>query len=227
VGTEEEDNLRHLVLNLGSETPHSHVVPFLTAKHTLDYCLRYADRAHQHGFGSLVVLGGDTRVGVPRCLEHAWQLRQAIRARQPDLTLGGWANPHADPVRQVEYLLERDVTAEYFLTQVVSHHDLPAVSRFLDEAARRGLRLPGMFGVFYYRSANPRTLETLRAFLPVPAAGLGAEFAGGATAEEICARTVRSLVAAGVRHIYISNLPLARTEQTLRRILEGSQAPGA
>lgn len=227
VGTEEEDNLRHLVLNLGSETPHSHVVPFLTAKHTLDYCLRYADRAHQHGFSSLVVLGGDTRVGVPRCLEHAWQLRQAIRARQPDLTLGGWANPHADPVRQVEYLLEREVNAEYFLTQVVSHHDLPAVSRFLDEAARRGLGLPGMFGVFYYRSANPRTLETLRAFLPVPAAGLGAEFAGGATAEAICARTVRSLVSAGVRHIYISNLPLTRTEQTLRRILEGSLTPSA
>jgi hypothetical protein len=215
------------VLNLGSETPHSHVVPFLTAKHTLDYCLRYADRAHQHGFSSLVVLGGDTRVGVPRCLEHAWQLRQAIRARQPDLTLGGWANPHADPVRQVEYLLEREVNAEYFLTQVVSHHDLPAVSRFLDEAARRGLGLPGMFGVFYYRSANPRTLETLRAFLPVPAAGLGAEFAGGATAEAICARTVRSLVSAGVRHIYISNLPLTRTEQTLRRILEGSLTPSA
>jgi hypothetical protein len=225
VGTEEEDNLRHLVLNLGSRAPRSHVVPFLTAKHTVDYCLRYADRAHQHGFGSLVVLGGDTRVGVPRCVEHAWQLRQLIRARQPDLALGGWANPHADPVRQVQFLLDHRATAEYFLTQVVSHHDLPAVARFLDEAARQGLQLPGLFGVFYYRSANPKTLEALGAFLPVPAAALSAEFAAGATAEAVCARTVRGLMGAGVRHLYISNLPLTRTEETLKRILERSLAP--
>lgn len=224
VGTEEEDNLRHLVLNLGGRAPRSHVVPFLTAKHTLEHCLRYADRAHQHGFASLVVLGGDARIGVPRCVAHAWQLRQAIRARQPDLALGGWANPHGDPARQVDYLLDRDATAEFYLTQVVSHHDLPAVSRFLEEAEQRDLRMPGLFGVFFYRSANPRTLEALRGFLPVPAEALTAEFAAGATAEEVCMRTVRGLVAAGVRHLYISNLPLVRTEETLRRILEGSLA---
>ena len=63
VGSKEEDNLRHLVINLGSDVPRSKVVPFLTCKHTMDYCLAYADRAQQHGFQSLVVLGGDKNVG--------------------------------------------------------------------------------------------------------------------------------------------------------------------
>ena len=74
VGLREEDNLRHLVTNLGTDVPRSHVVPFLTCKHTEEYCLTYADRARQHGFESLVVLGGDRHVGPPRCVEHAWQL---------------------------------------------------------------------------------------------------------------------------------------------------------
>jgi hypothetical protein len=76
-----------------------------------------------------------------------------------------------------------------------------------------------MFGVFYYRSANPRTLEALESFLPVPAAELSAEFAGGASPEDICARTLRELRAAGARHFYISNLPLQRAALTLGRIL--------
>src|ERR671934_2785370 len=62
VGSKEEDNLRHLVINLGSDVPRAAVVPFLTCKHTLEYCLAYADRAQQHGFDALVVLGGDKSV---------------------------------------------------------------------------------------------------------------------------------------------------------------------
>src|SRR6476661_1644109 len=50
IGSREEDNLRHLVINLGSDVPRSSVVPFLTSKHPLDYCLAYADRAQQRGF---------------------------------------------------------------------------------------------------------------------------------------------------------------------------------
>ncbi len=220
VGAAEEDNLRHLVLNLGEEVDRSRIVPFLTSKHTLDYCLNYADRAQQHGFSSLVVLGGDQSVGMPRCVAHAWELRAAIRARQPALRLGGWANPHRDPARQLDFVLAPNFTGEYFLTQVVSHHDVGAVERFLDEGARRGLALPGVFGVFYYRSARPKTLEMLSAFMPVPVDALRAEFAAGATAEEICARSLRTLRAAGVRHFYLSNLPLTGTERTLHRILE-------
>src|SRR3954465_11122299 len=52
VGLKEEDNLRHLVINLGSDVPRSKVVPFLTCKHTSEDCLAYADRARHHGFES-------------------------------------------------------------------------------------------------------------------------------------------------------------------------------
>src|SRR5450759_497343 len=92
VGAEEEDNLRHLVINLGQDVPRERIVPFLTSKHTREYCLSYAERAHQSGFPALVVLGGDKAVGTPRSVEHAWQLRQMLRARDGGLALGGWAN---------------------------------------------------------------------------------------------------------------------------------------
>ena len=220
VGSKEEDNLRHLIINLGTDVPRPRVIPFLTCKHTVEYCVAYADRARHHGFESLVVLGGDKKVGPPRCVEHAWQLRDMIRARDPGLAMGGWANPHADPAAQVGHLMDDRATAEFYLTQIVSHYSRDAVERFLAEGTRRGLALPGMFGVFYYRSANVRTLEALRDFLPVPVEGLRAEFAAGATPEEVCARSIRELTAAGVRHYYVSNLPVNRAAQTMKQILD-------
>lgn len=220
VGSKEEDNLRHLVINLGSDVPRSGVVPFLTCKHPLHYCLAYADRAHQHGFDALVVLGGDRSAGPARCLEHAWQLRAEIRRRVPALTLGGWANPHADSATQVGHLLDAHANAEFYLTQIVSHHSRERVERFLEEAHLRGLSSPGLFGVFYYRSANPKTLSGLSGFLPVPAAELTREFAAGHTPDDICARSIRVLKAAGVRHFYISNLPIGRAASTLQRIID-------
>lgn len=220
VGLKEEDNLRHLVSNLGTDVPRASIVPFLTSKHPMPYCLAYADRAAQQGFESLVVLGGDKNVGPPRCVDHAWQLREAIRAHQPRLALGGWANPHANAADQVGHLLDSRATAEFYLTQIVSHHDLPRVEAFLEEADRRQLTIPAMFGVFYYRSANARTLAALKSFIPVPAAELTAEFAAGVPADEICARTIRALRAAGARHFYVSNLPLPRAALTLRKVLE-------
>jgi len=219
VGLKEEDNLRHLVINLGTDVPRSHVVPFLTCKHTAEYCLAYADRARHNGFESLVILGGDKHVGPPRCVEHAWQLREMIRAREASLALGGWANPHADAAAQVQHLLADRVTAEFYLTQIVSHYSRAEVERFLAEAERRRVTLPGMFGVFYYRSANTRTLETLREFLPVPIDELRAEFAAGGTPESVCARSIRELTASGARHFYVSNLPIGRAASTLARIL--------
>lgn len=219
VGAQEEDNLRHLVLNLGDDVPRDHIVPFLTSKHTLEYCLAYADRAHLHGFPSLVVLGGDKEVGTPRCVNHAWELRAAVRRRQPSLVLGGWANPHRNPERQVEFLQSKDFTGEYYLTQVATHHQVDAVERFLNEGARRGVSMPGVFGVFYYRSARRRTLDMLAGFMPVPVEALTEEFGSGASPETVCARTVRTLRAAGVRHFYISNLPLTDTDAVLHRIL--------
>ena len=61
----------------------------------------------------------------------------------------------------------------------------------VEEARRREVPIPGLFGVFFYRSAKPRTLKRLAEFLPVPTEGLTADFAGGATAEEVCAKTIR------------------------------------
>jgi len=220
VGAREENNLRHLVINLGTDVPRDYVVPFLTTKHSMEFCLSYAERAWQEGFGSLVVLGGDRSVGPPRCVDHAWQLREAIHEHVPDLSLGGWSNPHADPVTQAGYVDDEHFAGEFFLTQVVSHHDRIRVERFLAELDRRRVNLPGVFGVFYYRSANRKTLEVLSQFLPVPVDGLLKEFAQGATPDEICARTIRMLRAAGVRHFYVSNLPLGKARQTLSRVME-------
>jgi hypothetical protein len=220
VGAQEEDNLRHLVINLGQDVDRAKIVPFLTSKHTLDFCLAYAARARQHGFPGLVILGGDKTVGAPRCVEHAWQLRKKIRDAVPELRLGGWANPHHDAARQVGYLLDGDATADFYLTQIVSHHDRAKVGAFVGEADRRGLGIPGVFGVFYYRSANPKTLKILGDFMPVPAEGLAAEFAAGDSPVDICARSIRALVAEGARAFYISNLPLVRTSATLSAILD-------
>jgi len=220
VGEREEHNLRHLVINLGTDVPRSHVVPFLTSKHTLEFCLAYAERAWNEGFTSLVVLGGDKNVGPPRCVEHAWQLREAIRRHVPELTLGGWANPHADAARQLDFLSASDFGAEFFLTQVISHHDKPKLDGFVNELGRRKPDLPGIFGVFYYRSANPKTLTTLKNFLPVPVEGLVEEFGSGASPEEVCARTICALRAAGARNFYVSNLPVGRARQTMGKIME-------
>jgi len=224
VGTQEEDNLRHLVINLGQDVPRSRVVPFLTTKHSLDYCLSYAERARQNGFPALVVLGGDRTVGTPRSVEHAWQLRRMLRERDDNLGLGGWANPYSDPDRQVDYLASPDFHAEFFLTQVVSHHQIEPVARFIETADRRGLTLPGLFGVFFYRSANRATLEALRSFLPVPIDALTREFAAGATPEEVCARTIRALMGAGARHFYISNLPATRAQTVFAAIVNKARA---
>jgi len=219
VGAEEEDNLRHLVINLGNDVPRERIVPFVTSKHSLEYCLSYAERAHQHGFPALVVLGGDKSVGAPRCVEHAWQLRQLLRGRDHGIALGGWANPHADPERQVDFIASADFNAEFFLTQIVSHHHVANVTRFIDALERRGVTVPGVFGVFFYRSANPKTLDALKGFLPVPVDGLTRDFASGATPEDVCAKTIRALMDAGARHFYISNLPIARAQTVLSNVL--------
>ena len=224
VGTPEENNLRHLGANLGRELPRNLVTPFLTSKHPLDFCLSYAEQAWQQGFSSLVVLGGDTTVGHPRCVEHAWDLRRLIRDREPRISLGGWANPHASAHRQVDFLLDSRFCAEFYLTQIVSHLNPEPVKRFLDEADRRQVPIPGMFGVFYYRSANPTTLATLGRFMPVPRERLLKEFASGATAVDICTRTLVAMRALGVRHFCICNLPMQDAWSTLSAIREAANA---
>jgi 5,10-methylenetetrahydrofolate reductase len=219
VGSDEEENLGHLGANLGEGAEPRHVVPFLTLKHTLDYCLVYAERAAAAGFEALAVLGGDHAVGPPRCLPHAHLLRRRIRERVPSLALGGWGNPHRHPDEQAGFLADPGAHADFFLTQIVSHHSAHHVEAFVRALERHGVGAPGVFGVFYYRSANPGTLRRLSEFFPVPVDALTRELDAGAPPEEICARSIRALRDAGATRVYVSNLGLRRPEARLRRIL--------
>jgi hypothetical protein len=220
VGMSEEENLAHLTANLAGDVDPSRIVPFLTSKHSIEYCLMHASRAASHGLEALTVLGGDHTGGAPRCVPHARELRALIRRRVPRLDLGGWANPHRAPAEQVNYLLDDQFEAEFYLTQVVSHHSIRAVERFLEEARRRGVTYPGVFGVFLYRSANPVTLTRLGDFFPVPAVELTREFDAGLTPEEICARTVRALREVGADKVYLSNLGFQQVETRYRHIVD-------
>jgi hypothetical protein len=220
VGLSEEENLAHLTGNLAGDVDPSRIVPFLTSKHSVEYCLMHAARTASHRFGALTVLGGDHTAGPPRCVPHARELRALIRNRVPGLDLGGWANPHRDAAEQVDFLLDNRFEAEFYLTQVVSHHSIAAVERFIRTARRRRVPYPGVFGVFLYRSANPATLAKLADFFPVPATELTREFESGATADEICARTVRALREVGADKVYLSNLGFQQVEARYRRIVD-------
>ena len=221
VGSREEENLGHLAANVGSDVPLSRLVPFLTCKHTIEHCLLYADRAQSLGFEALTVVGGDIS-GPPRCVAHAYMLRQRIRERQPGLSLGGWANPHRDVQKQVEYLGSDDFSADFYLTQVVSHHSADRVEAFLEECDRRGVSHPGIFGVFYYWSAHPGTLGRLGEFFPVPADELTREFDAGASPEELLGKTLDALRAAGAEKVYISNLGHRRVQDRLAKVMARS-----
>jgi hypothetical protein len=220
VGAQEEENLAHVGANLGPGVDRRRIVPILTAKHTLDYCLLFASRAASQGYDTLTVLGGDQSVGPPRCVAHAQDLRAMIRERAPGLTLGGWVNPLKDPDEQIGFLTAPGAHVDFALGQIVSHHALPQVERFMDALARTGADIPVVFGVFYYRSANAKTLDTLGSFFPVPAAEVTREFDGGVDAEEICARTIRGLRGVGADKIYVSNLGNRGAGTALRRILD-------
>jgi hypothetical protein len=220
VGAQEEENLAHVGANLGPDVDRRRIVPILTAKHTLDYCLLFASRAASQGYDTLTVLGGDRSVGPPRCVPHARDLRAMIRSRAPGVSLGGWVNPLKDPEEQLDFLMAPGAEVDFALGQIVSHHALPQVTRFMEALERRKADIPLALGVFFYRSANPRTLETLGGFFPVPREEISREFAAGSEAEEICARTIRELRRVGADKIYVSNLGNRSTGATLRRIME-------
>src|SRR5215475_13120569 len=141
IGRREEPNLRHVTINLGAEADRSRIIPILTTKHSLDYCLEFAQRSYTLGFTSLVVLGGDKSDPVPRCVEHAYQLRRLIRQNVPGLTLGGWASPHGGS-RQVEYMLDADYSADFYMAQIASHYHTNAIDEFLNAVERFNLRIP-------------------------------------------------------------------------------------
>jgi hypothetical protein len=220
VGAAEEESLAHVGANVGSDVDLRRIVPILTCKHALEYCLMFASRVVSEGFDSMTVLGGDTGVGPPRCVPHARDLREMLASRLSGLAMGGWVNPHKSPREQVGWITAPDAHAGFALSQIVSHHDLAGVERFLETLARSDNPVPVVFGVFLYRSANPRTLAALDEFFPVPAQALTRDFADGATPEEICARTIRELRAVGAEKVYVSNLGNRGAGARLRRILD-------
>jgi len=218
VGDREEESLQHLTSNLGPERDLSQIIPFLTCKHPRDYCTLFARRAISHGVEAITVTGGDPGAGPPRCVPRSRDLRAIVREQEPSLALGAWVNPYRDAAEQVGLLMESGHEADYYLTQVVSHHDLGPLDRFRNEAERRGLSVPGLVGVFYYRSANRRTLARLGEFIPVPGEALVGEFEDGATAEVVCARTMRALEEMGVDKVYVSNLTPLSAQRRLEEI---------
>ncbi len=220
-GDHEEESLAHLAANLGGSADLGAVVPFLTCKHPLEYCRMFARRASALGVAAVAVVGGDHAVGPERCVPHGKDLRRILRADQPGLPLGGWANPHRDPIEQARFVAASDFTADFVLTQIVSHHSLGCVERFREELERLGVDLPVVYGVFHYHSANPRTLDYLGRYFPVPAPEITREFDSGATAEEICLRSIRGLRAIGADKVYVSNLRSRDVARRLEGIREG------
>ncbi len=223
-GDPEEESLAHLAANFGEAADFGSVIPFLTCKHSLSYCRLFARRAAGLGVAAVAVVGGDRSAGPARCLPHSKDLRRIVRADQPELPLGGWANPHRDPIAQARFVADEGYTADFVLTQIVSHHSLSAVERFGAELDRLGVGLPVVHGVFHYHSANPRTLGYLGRYFPVPARELAREFAAGASAEAICHRTIGALREVGADKIYLSNLPLRDVARRLARLAgDGSE----
>lgn len=219
VGAREEESLAHVGANVGGDVDRRRIVPILTCKHALDYCLLFASRAASQGFDALTVLGGDPSIGPPRCVPHARDLRAMIRERLPGLALGGWVNPLKDPEEQIGYLTAPDAHVDFALAQIVSHHALEQVDRFQEVLRASGATVPVVWGVFHYRSPNPRTLAKLGSFFPVPADQITREFAGGDDGDEICARTIRSLREHGAEKVYVSNLGNRNAGRRLRAIL--------
>ena len=218
-GDPEEESLAHLAANLGAAADLETVVPFLTCKHPLAYCRLFARRAMGLGVAGVAVVGGDHSVGPGRCVPHGKDLRAILRREQPGIALGGWANPNRDPVEQARFVAAGDFSADFVLTQIVSHHSLGQVERFRAELDRRGVDLPVVYGVFLYRSANPHTLRYLNRYFPVPARAVTAEFGAGMGADEICARSVRRLRDAGAEKVYVSNLPARDAAVWLGRVV--------
>ncbi len=217
-GDHEEESLAHLAANLGDGGDFGAVVPFLTCKHPLSYCRVFARRASGLGVPAVAVVGGDHSVGPARCVPHGKDLRKILRAEQPDLPLGGWANPYRNPEQQARFVAHPDFTADFVLTQIVSHHSLDRVERFRNEIDRLGVALPVVYGVFHYFSSNPRTLDYLGRYFWVPARQIASDFARGVSAEALCARTIRSLRELGADKVYVSNLRSRDVAQRLDRI---------
>jgi len=222
VGEAEEENLGHTLANLPPDVPKDRVVPILTCKHALEYCRLYAQRAAAAGIETLTVVGGDPG-GPPRCLPHAYLLRERLRAAAPTLALAGWANPHRDADEQFGFLAE-DFHADLSLTQIVTEHTLGNLEALATRLDREGLDLPLVAGVFHFHNADPKRLAMLGRFFPVPAEEITREYERGVEPEAYTAAAIRAARGAGARAVYVSNVGVGGGPRRLRRILERSKA---
>jgi len=218
IGEAEEENLGHSLANLDREVPRGRVVPILTCKHSLDYTQLYAQRAAAAGVETLTVVGGDPG-GPPRCVPHAYQLRERLRLTAPSLALAGWANPHRDAEEQFGFL-EADFHADLSLTQIVTADSPGHLEALATRIDREGLELPLVAGVFHFHNANPARLEMLGRFFPVPAEAITRAYEAGTSPEEYTAAAIRTARDAGARAVYVSNVGVTGGPRRLRRILE-------
>ncbi|MDT8367926.1 MAG: hypothetical protein RQ745_01875 [Longimicrobiales bacterium] len=218
VGEVEEENLGHVLANLPPEAPPDRIIPILTCKHTLDYCLLYARRAHASGIRTLLVVGGDPG-GPSRCVPHAFELRARLNALVPDLDLAGWANPHRDPDEQFDFLAH-DFHAGFSLTQIVSHASPGHLEGLAERIVAEGLDLPLVAGIFHYHNADPERLSSLDRYFPVPAREITRAYEAGVEPERWTAQSIRSALDAGATSVYLSNLGVTGGPRRLRRILE-------
>src|SRR5437667_11630105 len=101
------------------------------------------------------------------------------------------------------------------MAQIVSHYQASAIDEFLNEAARLSVKIPGIFGVCYYRSASTNTLDMLSRFFPLPIAGLKRDFEAKVASEESCASRSHALLKRAVKIGYIRKLTLASSSDTL------------
>ncbi|MCE2422507.1 MAG: hypothetical protein J4G03_04265 [Gemmatimonadetes bacterium] len=218
VGQEEEENLQHLASNLAGEVDPWRLVPFLTCLHSLDYCRRYAARARALGVDALTVVGGDAGSGVKRCLPRSSLLRADLRGGGG--AVGGWVNPNRPAEEQAAHVRGHGFCADYYLTQIVSHHRPTQVEDWLSQ----GIDLPGSLGVFYYRNARRTVLEKLARFFPVPVDEVARALGSGISPERHCAQTIAFLRSAGVNHVYVCNLGARLAHVRFKRIREEVEA---
>jgi hypothetical protein len=134
---------------------------------------------------------------------------RAIHRHRPGLTLGGWASPRKRGGTGRTPLSER-ANADFYLTQIVSHHNAAKVEQFVEEGRRRGLMLPGLFGIFYYRSSQSEDAERAQRVSAGSRRGLTREFGEGASAEGDLRAVAAAAVGRGRATLHVSNLPLGR-----------------
>ena len=170
VGAQEENNLRHLVANLGAEAAQRprRAVSDLQALARVLPRLRRPGRAPQ-----LLVARRARRRQAPRPAALRRACVAAARSTSARGTLSSsWAagpiRRRRRPRRSISCSIA-DANADFYLTQIVSHHQARARRRrFSTKARRRGLTMPASSACSTIAARSRRRWRRCRQFLPVP-----------------------------------------------------------